>query len=89
MSPYGFHPDASNEFTASIDYYAEINPRLAEEFISEVEHSISAICRNPERWRLVDGDVRRCLVHRFKGSHPVRTCFKTCVSFRKRVVRNV
>ena len=65
MNPYGFHPDASYELTAAIDFYAEINPRLAGEFISEVEYSIAAVCRNPERWRAVDGDVRRCLVHRF------------------------
>ena len=65
MNQYGFHPEASLEFTGAIDFYAKINPGLAEAFISEVEEAISVIRQSPERWRAVDGEVRRSLVDRF------------------------
>lgn len=62
---YGFHLDARWEYTEAIHYYLSIDAKLAESFISEIEHGINAIRRNPLTWRIVEGDVRRYLIHRF------------------------
>jgi plasmid stabilization system protein ParE len=62
---YSFHPEAELEFAKAILHYIETNPGLAEDFISEIEHGIRTIQRSPLLWRLVDGDVRRYLTHRF------------------------
>ena len=65
MIPYSFNSEAELEFAEAIRHYIEINPRLAEEFISEVDHGLKTIQRNPFLWRVVDEDVRRYLTHRF------------------------
>ena len=65
MLRYQFHPDASLEYGEAVDYYIEINPLLADAFVAEVEHAILMIRKYPNRWRLVAGNVRRYLVHRF------------------------
>ena len=65
MLGYQFHPDASLEYGEAVDYYIEINLLLADAFVGEVEHAISMIRKYPNRWRLVDENVRRYLVHRF------------------------
>jgi len=62
---YGFHVDARWDYTEAIQYYLGVDARVAESFISEIEHGINAIRRNPLTWRIVEGDVRRYLVHRF------------------------
>jgi plasmid stabilization system protein ParE len=65
MLGYQFHPDASLEYGEAVVYYIEINPLLADAFVGEVEHAISMIRKYPNRWRLIAGNVRRYLVHRF------------------------
>lgn len=65
MLGYQFHPEASLEYGEAVDYYIEINPLLADAFVGEAEHAISMIRKYPNRWRLVDENVRRYLVHRF------------------------
>jgi plasmid stabilization system protein ParE len=65
MLRYQFHPDASLEYGEAVDYYIEINPLLADAFVAEVEHAILMIRKYPSRWRLIAGNVRRYLVHRF------------------------
>ena len=62
---FGFHVEAELEYAEAVRNYLAIDSRIAESFISEIEHGTSAICRNPLTWRIVDGDVRRYLVHRF------------------------
>ncbi len=62
---FGFHAEAESEYLEAIRYYLAIDPRLADIFISEIEHGISAIRRNPLTWRIVEKDVRRYLVHRY------------------------
>ncbi len=62
---YGFHVEAQWDYTDAIEYYLGVDANLAESFISEIEHGISVIRRNPLTWRIVESDVRRYLVHRF------------------------
>lgn len=62
---YGFHAEAELEYIEAIQYYLKKDSRVAAGFISEIEHGVNSIRRNPLRWRIIGGDVRRYLVHRF------------------------
>ena len=62
---YGFHPDALDEYLEATAYYAEISPDLGEAFVDAIEHGINQIVEHPQTWRVVEGDVRRYLLHRF------------------------
>jgi toxin ParE1/3/4 len=60
-----FHPEALEEYREAALYYAERNPALALKFLDAVEDAIRLILESPERYRILDEDVRRCLTHVF------------------------
>lgn len=60
-----FHPEALAEYEEATRYYAERDPRMAEQFIAAVDDAIERILDSPTRWRIIDEDVRRCLTHVF------------------------
>jgi plasmid stabilization system protein ParE len=60
-----FHPEAFEEYREATRYYAERDPVLALPFIDAVENAIHRIVEAPERWRVLDEDVRRCLIRVF------------------------
>ncbi len=62
---YEFHPDALSEYADSTAYYLEHDPALARRFVESIEGTIRRIIENPQRWRIVDEDVRRCLARVF------------------------
>lgn len=62
---YEFHPEALDEYEAAALYYAERDPGLALRFIEVVEETIQRILEAPNRWRVIDEDVRRCLTRVF------------------------
>jgi plasmid stabilization system protein ParE len=62
---YEFHPEALAEYEAAASYYAHRHPGLELRFIEAVERAILQIRETPERWRILDGDVRRCLTRVF------------------------
>ncbi len=60
-----FHPEALEEYRETTLYYAERDPGLALRFVEAVEDTIRRILESPERWRVLDEDVRRCLTRVF------------------------
>ncbi|NJD68064.1 MAG: plasmid stabilization protein [Candidatus Methylomirabilota bacterium] len=60
-----FHPEALEEYRKATLHYAERDPSLATRFVEAVEDAIRRILESPERWRVLDEDVRRCLTHVF------------------------
>jgi hypothetical protein len=60
-----FHPDAELELLDSIEYYETRQPGLGEAFSLEVEATVHNIQLYPGTWPVLEGQVRRCLVHRF------------------------
>ena len=60
-----FHPEALEEYQEATLYYAERDPTLALRFVEAVEDTIRRILESPQRWRILDEDVRRCLTHVF------------------------
>ena len=62
---YFFHPEALNEYSEAVRYYAEQNIELAQEFIDSVENAIYRLRESPERYPAIDEDIRRCLTRKF------------------------
>ncbi|NUM54406.1 MAG: type II toxin-antitoxin system RelE/ParE family toxin [Candidatus Hydrogenedentes bacterium] len=54
-----------NEYLEATAYYNEQSGVLAERFVESVEGAIQRIPEAPNRWRILDADVRRCLTHVF------------------------
>jgi len=55
---YEFHPEALDEYEAAARWYGEREPGLGKRFVEAVEDAIERILEAPNRWRLVDEDVR-------------------------------
>ncbi len=60
-----FHPEAAAEFEQSVEFYKGRGRGLGKRFSSEVRVAIRKVVATPERWRVLEGDVRRCLVRVF------------------------
>jgi plasmid stabilization system protein ParE len=62
---YEFHPDALEDLKQAAQYYAARERSLDLRFIDSVEEAIQRILEAPTRWRIIEGDIRRCLTHVF------------------------
>jgi len=65
---YSFHSDAQLELSAAVVWYAGQNQQLGNEFLAEVQNTISRILANPAAWTEIYGGARRCLMRRFPYS---------------------
>ncbi len=65
---YEFHPEALEEYREAAHWYENREPNLALRFVGEVEDAIRRILDAPDRWRIIEEDVRRCLTHVFPYS---------------------
>jgi plasmid stabilization system protein ParE len=57
---FDFHPEARLEFREAAAFYEARRPRLGAAFTREVEAAIKRILDTPDRWRVVEQDVRGC-----------------------------
>ncbi len=62
---YEFHPEARLEFRESAAFYESCRPKLGVAFANEIESVLRRIIVSPDRWPILDQDVRRCLARRF------------------------
>ncbi len=62
---YGFHPEARLEYREAAAFYERRRLGLGAAFTREVEAVIAHIMEAPDRGRLIEQDVRRCLAHIF------------------------
>ena len=60
-----FHPEALAEYREAANWYENREPGVGLRFAAEVEDAIARIEEGPERWRIIDDDIRRCLTHVF------------------------
>ena len=65
MKPHTFHPDAAEEYTQAVGYYAAISPNLADRFNDEIQRLIHEVCRQPERFFRFSPPARRALARKF------------------------
>lgn len=62
---FAFHPEAQDEFEEAVLYYEGCEPGLGWDFALEVRETIQNVITFPRTWPALEGDVRRCLTHRF------------------------
>lgn len=62
---FSFRPEADEEFREAIGCYETCQRGLGEEFYLEVHSTIDRILSVPQTWPALEGEARRCLVHRF------------------------
>ncbi|NEO29623.1 MAG: type II toxin-antitoxin system RelE/ParE family toxin [Symploca sp. SIO3C6] len=62
---YVFYPEALNEYSKAVRYYAEQRVDLAQSFINAVEDAIYRLKESPNRYPIIEGDLRRCLIGTF------------------------
>jgi toxin ParE1/3/4 len=62
---YDFHPEARLEYREAATFYEARRAGLGAAFTLEVEAAIDRLVETPERWRVIEQDVRRCLTHTF------------------------
>jgi plasmid stabilization system protein ParE len=60
-----YHPDAEAELVEAAQFYEARVPGLGSRFIDEFDASIEGLRTAPERWAIVEGDIRRYLMPRF------------------------
>ena len=60
-----YHPALESDLREARDYYNERSPGLGTDFVDEFEKQILSIIAMPERWMIVQRDVRRALMKRF------------------------
>ena len=65
---YVFHPEAGSEFEDAVRYYKQRGHNLGQRLRLEVRRTVDRIVQTPERWRVLESDVRRCLVRVFPYS---------------------
>ena len=59
------HPDATKELIEAGKAYEQKVPELGAQFFDAVDEAVAVIVATPERWRIVEPDVRRFLIPRF------------------------
>lgn len=56
------------EFAEAVQFYKERGRGLGRRFAVEIRFAIQKAVAHPERWRVIEDDVRRCLVKVFPYS---------------------
>jgi hypothetical protein len=77
-----YHPEAEAELIQAIQFYEGRVPRLGVQFLEAADRAISLIVEAPDRWRIVEADVRRYLMPCFPYAilpYPTRTFAISCV----------
>lgn len=60
-----YHPDAEAELIEAAQYYDRRVATLGVQFLDDASRAISMILETPERWRIIEEDVRTHLLPRF------------------------
>jgi len=62
---FSLHREANEELIKAVAYYEECEPGLGLDFSREVYACIQNVIDYPTMWPEIEGEIRRCLVHRF------------------------
>ena len=68
MKPHVFHPEAGEEYSEAVQYYAAITPELGSRFHDEIDRLIREVCRQPDRFFRLGPLARRALARKFPYS---------------------
>lgn len=62
---FAFHPEATEEFEAAVEWYEERSTGLGLDFATEIRQAILRAESMPLAWTRLDNNIRRVLAHRF------------------------
>lgn len=65
MKPVRFLRPAELEMLDAAKYYELQAPGLGLDFMDKIDSAIQDIGKNPERWPIIQSNIRRRLIHRF------------------------
>jgi toxin ParE1/3/4 len=68
MRPIIHHPEAEAELIEAARFYNRRRPGLGDEFAAAVDAAVAVIAERPARFRVLEDDIRRCLLKRFPYS---------------------
>ena len=57
---HAFHPEAVLEFEEAVQFYKQRGRKLGQRFAQEIRTTIGKIVATPDRWRVLEQDVRIC-----------------------------
>jgi len=60
-----YHPDAEAELIEAAQFMSDEFSTLGAQFLDAVDQAVRTIIDAPERWRIIDAEVRRYLMPRF------------------------
>lgn len=60
-----YHPDAEAEVVEAVRFYEGREPGLGDRFLRDFDTAIATILKAPDRWRVIEEDVRRFLMRSF------------------------
>jgi toxin ParE1/3/4 len=60
---YEFHPAALQEYAEAVEFFAQQDKQ--QDFIDTIESAVFQIIGAPERWPIIEGQVRRYLTLKF------------------------
>ena len=60
-----YHPDAETELIEAARYYESRVATLGVQFLDDAERAVCIILETPQRWRIIQEDVRSYLMPRF------------------------
>ena len=60
-----YHPEAEAELRSAARYYEDKVPELGQRFLDAAERAVESIVRSPTMYRIVEADIRLCLMERF------------------------
>jgi hypothetical protein len=62
---YSYHPDARQEASVAVAYYAAVDQQLGADFLTELGNALTRILGSPKAWTKHIAGTRRCLLRRF------------------------
>ena len=60
---YEFHPAALQEYAEAVQFFAQLDKH--QDFSDTIENAIFRVIASPERWPIVESQIRRCLTIKF------------------------
>ena len=60
------HPDAEAELIEAAQFYERRVPTLGAQFLDAADRAVGVILEAPERWSIIEADVRHYLMPRFR-----------------------
>ncbi len=60
-----YHPDAEAELIEAAQFYEARVPQLGAQFLASAEKALLVLLQAPDRWHIIDADVRRSAMRRF------------------------